>query len=140
MPTSRTSKRSAEDAAGANYARAAVLKFTGGDVSTDVDGLPASLVLAISAHRDAVIAHLGLTTAAPKLPALTARGAKRYIAAVARHVSMGLLSAKDANSLLYAAQLLIAADRAGVGSAPSRAVTPRAVARVLPALPESASS
>ncbi len=58
-----------------------------------------------------------------RIPRLTLASVPRYIAAVARAVERGQVDTKEANAMLYAAQMLIAAYRALGEAAP--ATTPK---------------
>lgn len=67
----------------------------------------------------------------PRIPKLSPRSAPRYIAAVALAVKLKQLDPKQANAMLYAAQLLIAASRMELPKTPARKLKPPGEGTVL---------
>lgn len=61
--------------------------------------------------RDELAKELKQEAAGPKIPTLTSKNVQRYIGAVAAAVKRGEIDGPKANAMLYAAQLLLAAER-----------------------------
>ena len=74
---------------------------------------------------------LHLDRSGPAIPKLTPASAPRYIAAVAQAVKLKQLDPKQANAMLYAAQLLIAASRMERPQKPARKLKPPSGPKVI---------
>jgi hypothetical protein len=82
----------------------------------EIHGMPPEVLHMVQRHREAITAYLAprIAEAPPKvrIPRLTLQNVPRYIAAVGRALNLGQVHAREANAMLYAAQMLVTAYRA----------------------------
>ena len=95
-------------------ANAAWAAMSAGDAGKPMPcGLSARAVHDLCSRPDSATLLLGYSPGKPafRLPRLTVSTAHKYIAAIASEVERGLLDRRDANTLLYAAQMLLTVAR-----------------------------